>query len=159
MNDVLKKYYQLVLRDKIYLEKYILSEDTHYKMVDIIEKCYIWRKVNSYESLENIVHSEKAMELLGISDYYSDEMCELLAEHLKVDFTKLTDEEINCILSNDNLHGLLENENTPKQLKDCIEIEEESQIICKEMYEYLSKGQGDTKEQTEVDLEEINMGE
>lgn len=47
------------------------------------------------------------------------------------------DEEIDNILSDNNLQKIVENSNTPKQLKDCIMLEKESQIVCREMYEYI----------------------
>lgn len=156
MNDILERYYQLILKDKEYLEEYILNKTTEDKMLDVIkrqiEECFIWRKANSYEELEDIVQSEKSMELLRLSDYYSDEMSELLEKYLGIDFKKLNDEEIDAILSNDNLQKILETNDTPKRLKDCIMIEKESQSICKEMYEYLMEHKRKEETQMKVDF-------
>lgn len=156
MNDILEKYYQLILKDKEYLEEYILNKTTEDKMPDVIkrqiEECFIWRKANSYEELEDIVQSEKSMELLRLSDYYSDEMSELLENYLGIDFKKLNDEETDAILSNDNLQKILETNDTPKRLKDCIMIEKESQAICKEMYEYLMENKRKEETQMKVDF-------
>lgn len=141
MNNILERYYQLVLKNKKYLEEYILNEHTENKMYDFIKKhveeSFIWMKVNSYEELGTIIHSKKAMELLNISDYYSEEICNLLEKYLKIDFQQIDYEEYETILSNDNLRKLLENVDTPKRLKDCITIERESQIVCKDMYKYI----------------------
>lgn len=156
MNDILERYYQLILKDKEYLEEYILNKTTEDKMLDVIkrqiEECFIWRKANSYEELEDIAQSEKSMELLRLSDYYSDEMSELLEKYLGIDFKKLNDEEIDAILSNDNLQKILETNDTPKRLKDCIMIEKESQSICKEMYEYLMENKRKEETQMKVDF-------
>lgn len=156
MNDILERYYQLILKDKEYLEEYILNKTTEDKMLDVIkrqiEECFIWRKANSYEELEDIAQSEKSMELLRLSDYYSDEMSELLEKYLGIDFKKLNDEEIDATLSNDNLQKILETNDTPKRLKDCIMIEKESQSICKEMYEYLMENKKKEETQMKVDF-------
>lgn len=156
MNDILERYYQLILKDKEYLEEYILNKTTEDKMLDVIkrqiEECFIWRKANSYEELEDIAQSEKSMELLRLSDYYSDEMSELLEKYLGIDFKKLNDEEIDATLSNDNLQKILETNDTPKRLKDCIMIEKESQSICKEMYEYLMENKRKEETQMKVDF-------
>lgn len=156
MNDILERYYQLILKDKEYLEEYILNKTTEDKMLDVIkrqiEECFTWRKANSYEELEDIAQSEKSMELLRLSDYYSDEMSELLEKYLGIDFKKLNDEEIDAILSNDNLQKILETNDTPKRLKDCIMIEKESQSICKEMYEYLMENKRKEETQMKVDF-------
>ena len=162
MNNILERYYQLVLKDRKYLEKYILNETTENEIENIIKKqteeCFIWRKVDSYEKLESIVKSNEAMELTRIGDYYFDKMCELLDNYLGIDFTELTDNEFDHILSNDNLNKILKNENAPKQLKDCIEIEEESEKISREMYRYLEKNETNAKKRIKTELEGINLG-
>lgn len=157
MSNVLEKYYQLVLKDKEYLEKYVLNKNREAAMHNFVkrqmEECFIWRKVASYEVLENIVHSKEKQELLRINDYYSDEMCELLEQHLQIDFQKLSIDELSNILSEDNLQRILDDKNVPKRLKDCIILEQESQVICKEMYEYMTQNKK-IKKQEELDFEE-----
>lgn len=143
MDEVLKKYWELVLKDKKYLEEYIFSKQTEDKLYDSMkrqmEEFFLWRKVNNYEELESIAQSKNAMELLRFNDYYSNEICELLEEHLNINFQKLDEEEIENMLSDNNLQKIAEDSTTPKQLKDCIMLEKESQIVCREMYEYITK--------------------
>lgn len=159
MSNVLERYYQLVIRDKKYLEEYIFSKSTGDKMYDTIKRqmegFFIWRKVNSYEELEDIAHSEKATELLRFNDYYSEEMGDLLAKHLNIDFQELDEEEYDNLFSNDNLHKIVEDNSTPKQLKDCIMLEMESRTICKEMYEYIMQSKEKVREQTKLDFGEV----
>ena len=143
MCNVLKKYYQLMLKDKKYLEEYILNKTTENKMYDFMKKqmeeCFIRRKINSYEELEKIAYSKDADELLRLGDYYSDEMSELLSEYLKIDFEELKNVEPDNIMSNVNLQKIVEDVDTPKQLKDSILLEQECQRVCKELYEYIMK--------------------
>lgn len=141
MENILKKYWELILKDKKYLEEYIFNKETGNQLYDSMkrqmEEYFLWRKINSYEELENIIHSGNAIELLRFNDYYSDEMCEVLEEHLKINFQKLDGEEIENMLLDNNLQKIVEDSTTPKQLKDCIMLERESQIICREMYRYI----------------------
>lgn len=156
MNNVLERYYQLILKDKKYLEEYILNKSTGNKKYDFIkrqiERCLVWRKVNSYEELENIIHSKEAYELLRFNDYYSDEMWDLLKDYLGIDFKELDDDELDKILSEENLQKIVENEDTPTQLRDCILLERDSQAICNEMHEYI---QNKESEEEKVDFGEV----
>lgn len=205
MEDIVKKYWELVLKDKKYLEEYFSDKIAENNIREVIEKneeyfsnrntinemydvmhskvkesflnnytedemydnvkkeisswfankifkdipyttmkiflkdCFIWRKINSYEELEDIVHSEDANELLKINDYYTDEMFELLEEQLNVNFKKLADEGVKNIVSDCNLRRILEDSKTPKQLKDCINLKIESETICDELYEHIKQ--------------------
>lgn len=141
MEDIVKKYWELVLKDKKYLEEYIFNKKTGNQLYDSLkrqmEEYFLWRKINSYEEMENIIHSGNAIKLLRFNDYYSDEISEVLEEHLKINFQKLDVEEIENMLSDNNLQKIVEDSTTPKQLKDCIMIERESRAICEELNMYL----------------------
>ncbi|MCI8310130.1 hypothetical protein [uncultured Clostridium sp.] len=159
MSNVLERYYQLVIKDKKYLEEYILSKSTENAMLDSIkrqiEEFFVWRKANSYEELEKIAHSEDAVELLRFSDYYSEEMCNLLEEHLNIDFQELDEDKFDDLLSDNNLQKIAEDNDTPKQLKDCIMLEMESRAICNEMYEYIMQNKEKKEEQPKLDFREV----
>lgn len=159
MSNVLERYYQLVIKDKKYLEEYILSKSTENAMLDSIkrqiEEFFVWRKANSYEELEKIAHSEDAVELLRFSDYYSEEMCNLLEEHLNIDFQELDEDKFDDLLSDNNLQKIAEDNDTPKQLKDCIMLEMESRAICNEMYEYIMQNKEKKEEQPKLDFGEV----
>ena len=159
MSNVLERYYQLVIKDKKYLEEYILSKSTENAMLDSIkrqiEEFFVLRKANSYEELEKIAHSEDAVELLRFSDYYSEEMCNLLEEHLNIDFQELDEDKFDDLLSDNNLQKIAEDNDTPKQLKDCIMLEMESRAICNEMYEYIMQNKEKKEEQPKLDFREV----
>ena len=120
-----------------------------------IEEFFVWRKANSYEELEKIAHSEDAVELLRFSDYYSEEMCNLLEEHLNIDFQELDEDKFDDLLSDNNLQKIAEDNDTPKQLKDCIMLEMESRAICNEMYEYIMQNKEKKEEQPKLDFREV----
>lgn len=150
MKDILKRYYQLVLKDRKYLEEYSFSETKNNEMYDVInrsiQESFVWRKINSYEQLKNVIHSKNASQLLKINDYYRDEMCELLWKYLDIDDSELEDEEREALISDDNLQKMVENKDVIKQLKDCIMLEKESRIVCKDMYLYIIKEQEECSE-------------
>lgn len=141
MDNVLKRYYQLILKDKKYLKEYIFN-DTHkdemFKLMQReMEELFIWRKANSYAELKTIVKGKRRNELLIFSDYYDDQMCELLEQYLGINLQELDDKEFDNILSDDNLGRIAKDRNTPKQLKACIMLEMESKVICRDMYKYI----------------------
>lgn len=157
MNDLLQRYYQLILKDEKYLKEYIFKDKNCKKKYawekEIIERNFIWRKVNSKKGLEKITNDKKAFGLITFNSYYGDETGRLLERYLDVDFEELSDEEHDLILSDENLEKILKQEDAPRQLKECIMLEKESRKICEEMYYYLHKLQAKDRELKEINQE------
>lgn len=159
MNKIIDEYFELVQMENDFTKKYY-SKKSEIEVVNIfnqiVNDSLIWKKIKSKEDIENILKTNKAMELMRIEDYYSDILCDLLEDYLKINFTEIDEEEIEKLLSKDSLQELLNKEGTPQNLKMCIDINLKCERICKELYIYIKENCQNTAYST---LEELDMKE
>lgn len=167
MENLIKEYYKLIEKDREYLNKYIKefngTDFAIYEFKNLMENSFIWRKIKDYKTLENVINSKNAMELMRIEDYYSDEVYEVLENYLNIDFTELSETKREKILSKRNLKELLNKDDTPQRVKDCIEISLKCEKICKELIVYIMANDKKTdytipkiqEELEEADIEKV----
>jgi len=142
MEKLINEYYEIIKEDNEYLKKYILNieleSQEHLDVKNIIEKLFEWRKIQNVQELEQKIRNKKIKDLLGVEDYYVDELRELLREHLTI-----TDKTFNYrkYFSNRNLNELLTNEKTPQRIKDCIKIYLKTNNVCEKLYEKYKLGE------------------
>lgn len=89
--------------------------------------------------MKKIANSKESKKLLNIEEYYNDELCDCLAEELKIDFEKLKFKEKRKILSRKNLSILLNDNNISQRLKECLKLSLDSKEICRKLDKYIGK--------------------
>lgn len=136
MEKLVNEYYEILKEDNEYLKKYILNSESESKekldVKNIIEKLFEWRKIQNIQELEQKIINKNIKDLLGVEDYYVDELTELLREYLSI-----TTKSFNYrkYFSYKNLNELIENEETPQRIKECIKIYLKTSNVCEKLYE------------------------
>lgn len=158
MEESLKKYYELVLKDREYINKYIINCKVENNMFINMKKNIefsprlVWRNVDSYDSLKKIANGNKAKNLLAFSEYYGDEICELAFKELKLNFEEMNFEEVNVFFSKEHLQEMTESKNISKQFKECLNIYIEGIAICNELCKYIKKNQMAEESEDEANI-------
>ena len=143
MRDVLDKYLELVEDDNEYCCKYMMfhlfydEERGFMPMLAILEQGCIWKTITTRVVLNAVINSDYSGQLLKIEDFYSDELYELFKEFHIIDESKLTEEEFEKIYSIEELEKRLNDDNTPRKLKDCIRLYIKCNKVCKEFSGYM----------------------
>ncbi len=138
MSNLVKEYYELMVKDNKYLKKYLLNNEASMmeQMANFMQNSLSWRKIANYEELDNMINSGNIRDLLKIDEYYDDELSELLEQYKEINQLQL-DEDYIEVLMKGNSQDLLNKSDIPQRLKDCINIKIKSRKICKELYQYL----------------------
>ena len=143
MRDVLDKYLELIEEDNKYCYKYMMphmfydEEKGFIPMLVLLEQSCIWKTISTRIVLNAVINSNSSDQLLKIEDFYSDELYELFKEFHIIDETKLTEEEYDKIYSIEELKRRLNDNNTPKKLKDCIRLYIKCNKVCEEFNAYI----------------------
>ena len=142
MEKLINEYYEILKEDNEYLNKYILNSELeskeHLDVKNIIEKLFEWRKIQNIQELEQKIVNKNIKDLLGVEDYYVDELTELLREYLSI-----TTKAFNYrkYFSYKNLNELIENDKTPQRIKECIKIYLKTSNVCEKLYEKYKLGE------------------
>ena len=84
--------------------------------------------------MHNAMNSQYKYDLLKLSDFYYDELCDLFADFYNIeDYSEMEDEKIDELFSIENYKKILENKEVPKRIKECIELYLECNKVCKEL--------------------------
>lgn len=137
---VIEEYIKLIKMDREYQNNYnnhIEENSLMQQIKQTIESSFIWRNLNNYNDVINLLKESKGHELLRIEDYYIDEMCKVYPDDYNIEFGDSVEDknEEGLAFENKNLLKVLENERSSDRLKYCIKIVLRSSIVCKKMYD------------------------
>ena len=91
-------------------------------------------KIKTKIDMHNAMNSQYKYDLLKLSDFYYDELCDLFADFYNIeDYSEMEDEKIDELFSIENYKKILENKEVPKRIKECIELYLECNKVCKEL--------------------------
>jgi len=148
---VIEEYINLIKMDSEYQKNYNNHSEENSLMQQIkqtIENTFIWRKLNDYNDIADLLKENKGHELLQIEDYYTDEMCEIYSDDYNIEFGDSVEDknEEGLAFENKNLLKILENGKSSDRLKDCIKIVLRSNVVCKKMYDIYYKAKTKKRE-------------
>lgn len=87
----------------------------------------------------NAMNSQYKYDLLRLSDYYHDELCDLFADFYKIeDYSEMEEEKLDEMFSIENYEKLLESTDTPVRIKECIDLYIECNTVCKELFQEIN---------------------
>lgn len=149
---VIDKYLAALKKENEYFEKYLnnkinlndsfenpIESKINGEILNFLNNSFIWRKIKTKIDMYNAMNSQYKYDLLRISDYYHDELCDLFADFYKIeDYSKMEEEKLDEMFSIENYEKLLESTDTPVRIKDCIDLYLECNTVCKELFQEIN---------------------
>ena len=151
-SQVTDRYLKVLKKENEYFEKYLnnktdciassenpMEAKINSEILDFLNNSFIWRKIKTKIDMYNAMNSQYKYDLLRISDYYHDELCDLFADFYKIeDYSKMEEEKLDEMFSIENYEKLLESTDTPVRIKDCIDLYLECNTVCKELFQKIN---------------------
>ena len=146
-SPVIDKYLAVLKKENEYFEKYLnnkinlndsfenpIESKINGEILNFLNNAFIWRKIKTKIDMHNAMNSQYKYDLLKLSDFYYDELCDLFADFYNIeDYSEMEDEKIDELFSIENYKKILENKEVPKRIKECIELYLECNKVCKEL--------------------------
>lgn len=136
INEIAEKYYDLIISDKKYYGRYKKKDSNENDFLEVFENMFFWRKLkNKLDIISKIELKNK--KLLSITDYYYDELYDLLIFYFKLDKEKISENKIEQLMSSKNLNSIIKEDKVSNQIKDCIELYFKSNSVCIDINTFL----------------------
>ena len=146
-SPVIDKYLAVLKKENEYFEKYLnnkinlndsfenpIESKINGEILNFLNNAFIWRKIKTKIDMHNAMNSQYKYDILKLSDFYYDELCDLYADFYNIeDYSEKEDEKIDELFSIENYKKILENKEVPKRIKECIELYLECNKVCKEL--------------------------